>query len=153
MKRQRIALVVCTAVAILPVAVIGQARPSPAQLQEWQRSARTAYDLGMADDICNASTQEQENTCAQRLLGTTRADFDQFYAALKSVLGLDPMNADALERTQVLWRAYEEATCKAISDFFTPGTITASATMRCEIQLTKSRLRDLNEIYFIPLYR
>jgi uncharacterized protein YecT (DUF1311 family) len=126
--------------------------PTPVELQ---RGARVAYDAEMAHeghDCPDANTQYDENICLGRVVETTATNFASFYAALAGLMSGDAPSLQTLEDSQIAWSDYQQKACHAIETLFRGGTILPSAGMGCVIQLTRSRMRDLNMLYDLPLH-
>jgi len=66
-------------------------------------------------------------------------------------MSVDPPSLQTLEDSQAAWTDYQQKACHAIDTLFRDGTILPSAGMGCVIQLTRSRMRDLNAVYNLPL--
>jgi len=64
-------------------------------------------------------------------------------------------NAEAagqLDSSQQQWELYTQKACDAIDSFSRGGTIRFSAVEKCRIQLTRSRMQDLNALYNTALH-
>lgn len=80
----------------------------------------------------------------------TEKDFSTFYENLRAIL--DESSQKNLQDGQAKWVAYRDITCQAIDDLFREGTARAGKVARCKIQLTRSRMKDLDAIYYLPLH-
>lgn len=98
-------------------------------------------------DCINVSNQHDENICEGEAAGGTEQNFAAFYSALEGIVG-----SAGLRDSQQAWLDYRKKQCDAIFDFWRPGTIAPSASLRCDIELTRSRMRDLDELYEVPLH-
>ena len=58
----------------------------------------------------------------------------------------------ALRDSQQAWLNYRQKQCEAVFDFWRSGTVAPSAELRCKIELTRSRMRDLDSLYEMPLH-
>jgi uncharacterized protein YecT (DUF1311 family) len=124
----------------------------PAQLQN---AARTAFQSQMSQegkDCPNARTQYDQNICIGQVLAATNHDFEMFYQNLLFLLAPDPTNKENLKKAQKEWEAYREDSCNALDELYKGGTIRGSAVTGCEVQLTRSRMRDLNNLYATVLH-
>jgi uncharacterized protein YecT (DUF1311 family) len=128
------------------------ATQTPAQYQEAAKKAFQSEIAQEGKDCANASTTYDENMCIGKVSDTTEQHFDTFYQNLLSLLAADPNNQARLKAAQTTWLKYRDESCSAISDFYKGGTIRPSAVVRCQIALTRSRMRDLNNLYYIPLH-
>src|SRR5580658_5464621 len=103
-----------------------------AQDGKQQRIADLAYEAEMAHDVADcpdAITLTDRNVC------------------------LNDANALALDGTEVVWEKYRVTACDAMVKVYDAGTVkhpgasAPSAQTRCLIQLTRSRMRDLKQLY------
>jgi uncharacterized protein YecT (DUF1311 family) len=90
--------------------------------------------------------QREEDECEGRASDVTERHFAAFASALEGIIG-----AAALHDSEQAWMAYRAKQCDAIADFFR-GSIARSARSRCFISLTRSHMRDLDELYETPLH-
>ncbi len=130
--------------------------PIQAQLPaSYQKSAQTALQSQVSQigkDCPDAKTTIEENACILAVGKKTKADFEVFYASLRALLS---QNADAVSQlagSQDQWERYAQKACNAIDSFSQGGTVRFSAVERCQIQLTRSRLQDLNALYETTLH-
>ena len=101
----------------------------------------------MVKDCPDAKTTVEENGCILAVGKKTKADFEVFYASLRALLS---QNADAVSQlagSQDQWERYAQEACNAIDSFTQGTTVRFSAGERCQIQLTRSRMQDLNALY------
>jgi uncharacterized protein YecT (DUF1311 family) len=70
---------------------------------------------------------------------------------LKALVG-SVAGRQSLDDAQSEWLAYRQKTCGAIELFFAGGSGQAGFVARCQIQLTRSRMKDLDAIYNFPLH-
>lgn len=125
------------------------------QIVQYQKTAQTALQSQASQegkDCPNAASMYDVNTCMRRVADQTNRDFDLFYQSLLSIISSNQDSADRLKKAEDQWMQYRQLTCDAIFDFYKPGTIAPSAQMQCEVQLTRSRMRDLEAIYHTPLH-
>jgi uncharacterized protein YecT (DUF1311 family) len=134
------------------VARSGSTAQGPAQLQAAARAALQSQMSQEGKDCPDARTQYDQNTCIGQVLAATNHDFEIFYQNLLFQLAPNPSNQENLKRAQKQWEAYREDTCNAIDELYKGGTIRSSAVTGCEVQLTRSRMRDLNNIYATVLH-
>ena len=109
---------------------------------ECQRTANAAFGAEMArvgTDCTNVRNQREEDSCER--------NFSVFYSALESIVG-----SDALYDSEQAWLDYRKKQCVAVFDFFRPGTIAPSAALRCKVELTRSRMRDLDSLFETALH-
>lgn len=101
-------------------------------------------------DCASPSNNYEDKVCIGEVQQQTEKDFSTFYVNLRAIL--DESSEKNLEDGQAKWVAYRDVTCQAIDDFFREGTARAGKVARCKIQLTRSRMKDLDEIYYLPLH-
>ncbi|HEY3823960.1 MAG TPA: lysozyme inhibitor LprI family protein [Bryobacteraceae bacterium] len=103
-------------------------------------------------DCPNAKTTAEENSCISIVEQQTRTDF-AFYGSLHSLLQRSPDDAmSQLDSSQEEWKHYAQKACDAIDSFYRGATIRPSAVTTCRIQLTRSRMRDLDVLYYTTLH-
>ncbi len=82
----------------------------------------------------------------------TRTDFAAFYQSLHSLLQPSGEAISQLDSSQELWEHYAQKACEAVDSFYHDGTIRFSEVAKCRIQLTRSRMQDLDVLYFTVLH-
>ena len=148
-----------------PVAVLlfllalGFAADGVAQDGKQQRIADLAYEAEMAHDVADcpdAITLTDRNVCLNDARVETYKNYEQFFGALREALiqgSPNDANALALDGTEVVWEKYRVTACDAMVKVYDAGTVkhpgasAPSAQTRCLIQLTRSRMRDLKQLY------
>jgi uncharacterized protein YecT (DUF1311 family) len=148
-----------------PVAVLssllalGCASHVLAQDGKQQRIADLAYEAEMSHDegACpDAQTVTDRNVCLNDARVETYKNYEQFFGALREALiqsSPNDANALALDGTEVVWEKYRVTACDAMVKVYDVGTVkhpgatAPSAQTRCLIQLTRSRMRDLKQLY------
>jgi uncharacterized protein YecT (DUF1311 family) len=121
----------------------------------YQRRAATALQFEtaqMGKDCGEAKTTPEINSCMFGVEEKTNTNFNTFYEALRSLLTPDSDAARQLDSSQELWAKYSASACDAIDAFYRSGSIRVSAVTGCRIQLTRSRMQDLNALYYISLH-
>src|ERR1700733_14073273 len=152
-----------------PVAVLssllalGCASHVLAQDGKQQRIADLAYEAEMSHDegACpDAQTVTDRNGCLNDARDETYKNYKQFFGALREALiqsSPNDANALALDGTEVVWEKYRVTACDAMVKVYDLGTIKhpgssePSAQTRCLILITRSRMRDLRELYAATL--
>jgi uncharacterized protein YecT (DUF1311 family) len=117
---------------------------------ECRRRARMAFDSEMArvgKECVGIKTQHDDTMCQGEAAAATDRNLTVFVDALEGIVG-----TGALRASQQAWSSYRKAQCDAVFDFFHAGTIAPSARARCDIELARSRMRDLNVLYDGPLH-
>ena len=117
---------------------------------ECQKAARAAFDAETArigKDCLDVTNQRDDNICLDKAAAATERNFAGFYSALEGIVG-----SAGLRDSQQAWADYRKKQCDAIFDFWRAGTIAPSASLRCDIELTRSRMRDLEGLYDVPLH-
>lgn len=139
--------------------VLGRALSANAQDGKQQRIADLAYRAEMAhegSDCTDSSTLQDRNECLSDVRVETYKNYTQFFDALREALiqsSPNDANALALDRTEVVWEKYRVTACDAMVSVYDQGTIKhpgstePNAQTRCLIQLTRSRMRDLKQLY------
>jgi uncharacterized protein YecT (DUF1311 family) len=134
-------------------------RSGAAQDGKQQRIAELAYNAEMAheaDGCGDALTLVDRNVCQNDARVETYKNYTQFFNALREALiqaSPNDANALALDGTEVVWEKYRVTACDAmvrVYDIGTikhPGSAEPNAQTRCLIQLTRSRMRDLKQLY------
>jgi uncharacterized protein YecT (DUF1311 family) len=124
-----------------------------------QRIADMAYEAEMAHEVgaCpEAQTVTDRDVCLNDARVETYKNYTQFFDALREALiqsATDDSNALALDRTEVVWEKYRVTACDALVKVYDTGTVKhpgsnePSARTRCLITLTRSRMRDLKQLY------
>jgi uncharacterized protein YecT (DUF1311 family) len=151
----RLALVACAALACArhaPSITGGEQPEQPAcgTAVACQQIAKSAFDAEMARvgrDCLTAQNQREENSCQQAAESTTARNYAAFSTAVEAIIG------DTIWRkANDAWTLYRKRQCDAVFDFYSPGTIAPSARSRCMVEVTRSRMRDLNSLYETPLH-
>ena len=142
-------------VLVINALVLGAAAAAQRPVTNPRKLAEEAYAREMAQeghDCQNAPNQREENECIESARQTAENDFNLYYKGLALALTPDPSNVTRLNEAQARWVEYRDKTCAAIREFYRGGSIQGSATARCEIGLTRSRMRDLETLYETPLH-
>jgi uncharacterized protein YecT (DUF1311 family) len=130
--------------------------PAQAQLPDsYRKNAQAALQSQVSQigkDCPDAKTTIEENPCILAVGKKTKADFETFYESLRALLGQNGDAVSQLAGSQDQWERYAQKACNAIDSFFQGGTLRFSAGERCRIQLTRSRMQDLNALYDTTLH-
>jgi hypothetical protein len=138
---------------------LGHTMKGIAQDGKQQRMADMAYESEMAhegNDCGNSDTLEDRNECLSDVRVETYKNYEQFFDALREALiqsSPNDANALALDGTEVVWEKYRVTACDAMVRVYDIGTVKhprstgPNAQTRCLIQLTRSRMRDLKQLY------
>jgi len=122
---------------------------SPAQ--QAQNNAKQALQSQLSKegkDCSDARNNLDDKLCITQVSQQTEQDMATFYQNLKQIIGSPP----DLEEAQQAWLVYRQKSCGAIGSFFEGGTGQVGFEARCDIQLTRSRMKDLDAIYNLPLH-
>jgi uncharacterized protein YecT (DUF1311 family) len=134
-----------------------------AQNGKQQRIAELAYQAEMSHEVgaCpEALDVTDRNVCLNDARVETYKNYEQFFGALREALiqsSPNDANALALDGTEVVWEKYRVSACEAMVKVYDLGTIKhpgsdePSAKTRCLITITRSRMRDLKELYAATL--
>jgi len=98
-----------------------------------------------------ANDQREETTCTAQAASAADHNLSIFFDNLKAIVGHDGAGKE-LEASQRAWIAYRKTTCDAIFEFYKGGSIRYANQSRCEIRLTRERMRDLDYLYESPLH-
>ena len=138
---------------------LGYPMRGAAQDGKQQRIAELAYNAEMAheaDGCGDALTLVDRNECLSDARVETYKNYTQFFNALREALiqgSPNDANALALDGTEVVWEKYRVTACDAMVKVYDigtikhPGSAEPNAQTRCLIQLTRSRMRDLKQLY------
>jgi uncharacterized protein YecT (DUF1311 family) len=130
-----------------------------AQNGKQQRIADLAYEAEMSHEVgaCpDALDVTDRNVCLNDARVDTYKNYTQFFGALREALiesSPNDSNALALDGTEVVWEKYRVIACDALVKVYDVGTIKhpgstePSSQTRCLITLTRSRMRDLKQLY------
>jgi uncharacterized protein YecT (DUF1311 family) len=128
-----------------------------------QRIAELAYQAEMSHEVgaCpEALDVTDRNVCLNDAQEETYKNYKQFFGALREALiqsSPNDANALALDGTEVVWEKYRVTACDAMVKVYDlgtikhPGSTEPSAQTRCLILITRSRMRDLKELYAATL--
>jgi uncharacterized protein YecT (DUF1311 family) len=145
--------------ALLSLLALSWAANGVAQNGKQQRIADLAYEAEMSHDVgaCpDAQTVTDRDVCLNDARVETYKNYEQFFGALREALiqsSPNDANALALDGTEVVWDKYRVTACDAMVRVYDVGTVkhpgatAPSAQTRCLIQLTRSRMRDLKQLY------
>jgi uncharacterized protein YecT (DUF1311 family) len=134
-----------------------------AQNGKQQRAAQIAYETEMRHEpgACpEAQTIADRDICLNDARVETYRNYQAFFDALREALIEDSpndSNALTLDATQRAWEKYRATECDALDATYDTGTVKhpgasePNARVRCLIQLTRSRMRDLKELYAATL--
>ena len=148
-----------SAAILLLLLALGEPLSAPAQDGKQQRIADMAYEAEMSHDTgaCpEAQTVTDRDVCLNDARVETYKNYTQFFDALREALiqsSPNDANALTLDGTEVVWEKYRVTACDALVKVYDLGTIKhpgsdePSARTRCLITLTRSRMRDLKELY------
>jgi uncharacterized protein YecT (DUF1311 family) len=102
-------------------------------------------------DCVQAHTQYEDTACTAQTAEAANRSLAIFFDNLNSILPKDAQST--LLETQKAWSDYRKKACDAIYEFYRDGSIRDSERARCEIQLTRQRMQDLDFLYYGPLHR
>ena len=115
-----------------------------------QTTANAAFEAEGAragKDCPGVTNQREENACEGAAADTTERNLSTFYNALEGIVGSAPVR-----ESQRAWLNYRKTQCIAVFTFWRRGTIAPSAESRCQIALARSRMRDLESLFEVPLH-
>lgn len=173
MRRPLAAILLCGTMGTGLAAAQDQLQAYLAQMDRLDAAAKPPFDREMAREQAAEKSGEcpQANTtraieeCLSGEIAASRANFEAFTGALRSILGLEgpgdkdnaagpsgkPLtSADRLRQfdaVQSAWETYSKAQAAAARDLWMGGTIAPVAGLTCQLMLIRSRMRELNRIY------
>jgi uncharacterized protein YecT (DUF1311 family) len=124
---------------------------SPSADQNKAKAALHSQVSQIGKDCLDAKTTAEGNNCYSLVEQQTRTDFVAFYGSLHSLLQGSPAIGQ-LDSSQEEWEHYAQKACDAIDSFYHDGTIRQSAVLICRIQLRRSRMQDLDALYYTSLH-
>ena len=148
-----------SAAILLLLLALGYSLSAAAQDGKQQHIADLAYEAEMSHEVgaCpEAQTVTDRDVCLNDAQVETYKNYTQFFDALREALIQDSpndANALALDGTELAWEKYRVTACDAMVKVYDigtikhPGSTEPSARTRCLITLTRSRMRDLKELY------
>lgn len=103
-----------------------------------------AASVAAAPPHCPGDTTLEINDCQSAELARAEADLQRYVGAARKRLkseAADDAGAKAaladLDKTETAWKAYRDAQCNAVYDYWQSGTIRTSMQLTCEINLTR----------------
>lgn len=145
--------------ALFLIAFLGCSVVAVAQDGKQQHIADLAYEAEMAHEVgaCpEAQTVTDRDVCLNDARVETYKNYQRFFDALREALiqaSPNDANALALDHTEVVWEKYRVTACDALVRVYDVGTVKhpgsgePSSQTRCLILITRSRMRDLKELY------
>jgi len=117
-------------------------------------AAQTAQTLStstppppMLGEFCKDSKSMQEsNDCMEQAAIDVKREYVRYFAKLTEGIK-DEKAKSELRLAQDRWAEYRDKSCSAAFDFYASGVMRAVMEFVCEIQLTRSRMKDLDVIY------
>jgi uncharacterized protein YecT (DUF1311 family) len=101
----------------------------------------------MLAELCKDSKSLQEsNDCMEQAAVNARREFVRYFSKLTESIK-DEKAKSGLRLAQDRWAEYKDKSCSAAFDFYSSGVMRAVMEFACEIQLTRSRMKDLDVIY------
>jgi uncharacterized protein YecT (DUF1311 family) len=101
----------------------------------------------MLAEVCkDAKTLQDSNDCMEQAAITVKREFVRYFAKLTEGIK-DEKAKSELRLAQDRWSEYRDKSCSAAFDFYSSGVMRAIMEFTCEIQLTRSRMKDLDIIY------
>ena len=144
---------------LLLILSLGSSLFAVAQDAKQQHAADLAYQAEMNRQVgtCpEAQTVTDREVCLNDERVLTYQNYQQFFAALREALIQDSPNDDnalALDHTEMVWEKYRATACDALVRVYDVGTVKhpgsgePSSRTRCLVLLTRSRMRDLKDVY------
>ena len=129
----------------------------PQRVAELAYQAEMSHEVGACPEALNVADR---NVCLNDARDETYKNYKEFFGALREALiqsSANDANALALDGTEVVWEKYRVTACDAMVKVYDLGTIKhpgssePSSQTRCLILITRSRMRDLKELYAATL--
>ena len=101
----------------------------------------------MLGELCkDAKSLQESNDCMEQAAINAKREFNRFFAKLTESIKDEKPKLE-LRVAQERWAEYRDKSCSAAFDFYSSGVMRAVMEFVCEIQLTRSRMKDLDIIY------
>ena len=101
----------------------------------------------MLAEFCkDAKSMQESNDCMEQAAIGVKREFNHYFAKLTESVK-DEKAKSELRLAQDRWSEYRDKSCSAAFDFYASGVMRAVMEFTCEIQLTRSRMKDLDVIY------
>ena len=101
----------------------------------------------MLGELCkDAKSLQESNDCMEQAAITVKREYVRYFAKLTEGIK-DEKAKTELRVAQDRWTEYRDKSCSAAFDFYASGVMRAVMEFVCEIQLTRSRIKDLDIIY------
>lgn len=101
----------------------------------------------MLAELCkDAKSLKESNDCMEQAAVTVRREYNRYFAKLTETIK-DEKAKSELRLAHDRWSEYRDKSCSAAFDFYASGVMRAIMEFTCEIQLTRSRMKDLDVIY------
>lgn len=98
-------------------------------------------------DCNNAITTLDINRCMSLELEKVESTMETYLSKSKERHKEDNVSSKSIEKSQDIWLKYRESHCNAIYDTWREGTIRNSMFIRCKIDLTQKRTKELWSYY------
>lgn len=121
----------------------------------YQKTAATALQFETAQigkDCSDAKNTLEISSCLVTVAQKTQGNFRAFYTSLRNLLKPGSKAARQLDSSQAQWEKYSTSSCDAVDALYRSGTIRIAAVTGCRIQLTRSRMQDMNTLYHTVLH-
>ncbi len=113
-------------------------------------AALRAENAKEGKDCVQAHNQREDTICTAEAAQAADKNLIVFFDNLKALL--PEQDQAKLQVSQDAWSDYRKKACDAVYAFYEKGSIRYSAQSRCEIHLTRQRMRDLDALYEMPLH-
>lgn len=113
-------------------------------------AALKAENAKEGKDCAQAHNQREDTICTGEVAQAADKDLTVFLDNLKALL--PEQDQARIQASQDAWSDYRKKACDAVYAFYEKGAIRYSAQSRCEIRLTRERMRDLDDLYEMPLH-
>jgi uncharacterized protein YecT (DUF1311 family) len=122
-----------------------------------QKKARTAFDREMAreksGDCPKAMSTSDVSHCLYGEIGITTGNYKEYTGAILALLTQrGDETVKQFNDVEAFWEKYRDLQCEVAADLYRGGTARPSIGMGCHLRLLRSRMRDLDGFYYIPLH-
>jgi uncharacterized protein YecT (DUF1311 family) len=101
----------------------------------------------MLAELCkDAKSLQESNDCMEQAAINVKREYNRYFAKLTESIK-DEKAKTELRLAQDRFSEYRDKSCAAAFDFYQSGVMRAVMEFVCEIQLTRSRMKDLDIIY------
>jgi len=111
----------------------------------------SAFRFAFADSPCpNVNATPESHKCMEAKIAEAEALLDRYiYAAQTEAAGIGSTEPPKLANTQTLWLKYRDSQCGDAYLFWLAGSYRYEATLKCELELTRSRTHEIWSTFLV----